>query len=108
MDNILNAEVSWKDFLSSIDGTTEDRYVRINPNIGSKPPELDAIDQLESLREDTRKALSREKSTIQDVGRSLISSSFFFDMVNPPSSEGTTGFKCTGNKPMAPLNMSIF
>ena len=108
MDNVLNAEVSWNDFLSNIDGTIEDRYVRINPNIDSKPPELDAIDRLESLRVDTRKALSREKSTIQDVGWLLISSSFFFDMVSPPSSEGTAGFKCTGNKPMAPLDMSIF
>ena len=103
MDNILDAEVSWRDFLSSnTSSTTEDRYIRINPNIGSKPPELDAISQMESLRDDTRRALRREKLTIQDVGRSLISSSFYFDMTNPPSPEGATRFKCTGNKPMTP------
>ena len=96
--------MSWRDFLSSNTGsTTEDRYIRINPNIGSKPPELDAISQMESLRDDTRRALRRERLTIQDVGRSLISSSFYFDMTNPPSPEGATRFKCTGNKPMTPL-----
>jgi hypothetical protein len=101
MDNILDAEMSWKDFLSStVNGTAEDRYVRINPNIGFNPPEPDAIDQLESLQDATRKALKKEKWLIQDIARSLISSSFYFDMVSPPSPEGAAGFKCKGKNPL--------
>jgi hypothetical protein len=99
MDNILDAELSWREFLSnSIDAKREDRYVRINPNIGSKPPELDAINQLESLREATRRGLRRERQTVQDVARSLISSNFYFDMTTAPSpsTEGAGSFKCTG------------
>jgi len=108
MDNILDAEMSWKDFLSStVNGTAEDRYVRINPNIGTKPPELDAIDQLESLQDVTRRALKKEKWPIQDIARSLISSSFYFDMISPPSPEGAAGFKCKGKKLMKPSRMLI-
>jgi hypothetical protein len=70
MDNILDAEMSWKDYLSSaVTGTAEDRYIRINPNIGYKPPELDAIDQLESLQDATRKALKNDRWSIQDIAR---------------------------------------
>jgi hypothetical protein len=99
MDNILDAELSWKEFLSnSINGKREDRYVRINPNIGSKPPELDAVGQIDSLREAARRGLRRERRTIQDVARSLISSSFYFELTEAPSpnTEGAGGFKCTG------------
>jgi len=40
MDSILDAEVLWRDFLSSTVHSTDDRYVRINPAIDHKPPNL--------------------------------------------------------------------
>jgi hypothetical protein len=114
MDSILDAEMSWKDFVDdNLDINTEEndyRYVRINPNIGSKPPDLDAVNQLQPLRDATKKALKEERSTIQNVARSLISSSFYFDMITPPSGpspEGATGFKCTGKMPMKPSHVSM-
>jgi hypothetical protein len=100
MDSILDAEVLWKEFLSStVNSTTEDRYVRVNPNINYKPPDMDAINHLESLRNDTKAALNRERSTIRNIARTLISTSFYFDMINPPSPEGANQFKCTGTDP---------
>lgn len=98
MDNILDAELSWREFLSNSINGREDRYVRINPNIGSKPPELDAVGQIESLGEAAKRGVRKERRTIQHVARSLISSSFYFELTAAPSptTEGAGGFKCTG------------
>jgi hypothetical protein len=105
MDSILDAEMSWKEFVDSSTTTEENDYrsVRINPNIGFKPPSLDATDELQPLREATKKSLKKKKSTIQDVARLLISSSFYFDMTTAPSAEGATGFKCRGKQLMKSL-----
>ncbi|KAE8448014.1 hypothetical protein EG329_009937 [Mollisiaceae sp. DMI_Dod_QoI] len=98
MDSILDAEMSWRDFVSTGDINTKEsgyRYIRINPNIDTKPPDIDATCELHQLQEKTRNALKEERSTIQQVARLLISSSFYFDMITAPGPEGA-GFKCTG------------
>ncbi len=110
MDSIRDAEISWKDFVDSLrDINTKEndyRYIRINPNIRTKPPNIDATSELDPLREATKNALREEKLTIQRVARLLISSSFYFDMITAPSPEGPD-FKCTGKGPMKSSQVSV-
>jgi len=104
MDSIFDAEELWKDFVENTVGLpteeSDPRYIRINPAIDIKSPELDAADQLRTLREMTKRAIKTEKTAIQSIARTLISSSFYFDMTTPPkAAEGPIGFKCRGRTP---------
>jgi hypothetical protein len=101
VDNILDSELAWREFvdLIGIEGTEEgSRYIRINPDIGENPPEMDAKDQIKQLQNDTRRELrqTRMKEEIKHVAHRLVASSFYFRPASKPTAEPGDVFKCIG------------
>jgi hypothetical protein len=101
MDSIVNAEAAWKDFLRDVvvpSPDMKDRFVRINPDIGKRPPQLDAVSDLEELMELTKRALDEPKmdAMIWNVSLSLIASTFYFHVSSTPKFDPNLEYICTG------------
>ena len=102
MDNILDAEIAWREFcwdVANLDGLNNNslRYVRINPNLNYDPPSMDDVSQLQRLQEETRKALKSEDSLahIERVAHTLAASSFYYERTAAPRTD-TDMFSCSG------------
>ena len=85
-DKALDAELAWKEFktdLMSAQQTRDasQRYIRLNPHLGDKPPKLDAKDKLEITRKLTRDDLESYESSmdLQNIAHRLIASTFYFE-----------------------------
>ena len=92
VDNVTKAEREWSEFVDLIaeDMSEErNRYIRINPDIGNKPPAWDAVQQIEQLRYVTRQALDQTnlKAEIRSVAHRLVASTFYFRAATNPISE---------------------
>jgi len=103
MDNILDAEIAWKEFcldVADIDGPSKDayRYVRINPDIGRTPPNLDDVSEMPKLKAATRSALKSHDSLaqIEKVSHILVSSCFYYERLALSKSEADKAFLCSG------------
>ena len=102
MDNILDAEIAWREFckdIANLDGLSNIslKYVRINPRLDHDPPSMDDVSQLERLQKETRKVLKSEDSLahIERVVNILVASSFYYQR----SAAWRTGidmFSCSG------------
>lgn len=85
VDNVLNAELMWKDFRSWVDddqGLESQRYMRINPNLGFKPPRMDEKNEIERLSRTVQEQLKRKTgyhAKIRKVAYRLVASTFFFE-----------------------------
>ena len=103
MDSVAKAELEWSEFVNLI---TEDRseernrYIRINPDIGNKPPPWDAVQQIELLQHVTRQALANLRAEIRSVAHRLVASTFYFRAASNPISEPGAGdtSRCVGEK----------
>ncbi|KAF8847153.1 hypothetical protein BDZ45DRAFT_811773 [Acephala macrosclerotiorum] len=99
MESILDAEMTWEEFVGiTADVKTKEneyRYIRINPNIGYEPPDIDDVEALQSLQDATTESLSQEMPVIRNLARLLVASSFYLDLKSPPGL-GEAGLKCTG------------
>ncbi|KAI9662379.1 MAG: hypothetical protein M1821_008546 [Bathelium mastoideum] len=84
MNDIVDAERIWQDFLSNASYRhSEDRFFRINPDLGMKPPELDCAERVHELGQKVQRVLREDPAlgkTLGRVGRQLIASSFFADV----------------------------
>jgi hypothetical protein len=54
------------------------RYIRLNPDLGTQPPNLDEVDQLENLEDITRLRIGGDRK-LQSLARRLIATSFHFE-----------------------------
>ena len=105
VDSIAKAELEWSEFVDLIakDMSEErNRYIRINPDIGNKPPSWDAVQQIEQLRHVTRQALRQTnlRAEIRSVAHRLIASTFYFRAATNPISEPGIGdaSRCVGER----------
>lgn len=86
LDSILDTEQAWQDFYSDVVGerwSTEDsaRYIRLNPDLGFQPPDLDDKHSLHRIQRKVRELIKTDQelmSTVEDVANRLIASSFYF------------------------------
>jgi len=102
-DSILDAELAWREFCednigSESSSTDKRRYIRLNPNLGDKPPELDDKAKLPKLQRDTKDALSLKDSKLHLhwVAERLVASLFYYERSSIPRSEGSGGHSCSG------------
>ena len=91
VDNILNSEQLWMEFrtwvLDARAAGESRRYMRINPNLGYRPPRLDEKNQLDALRTTVIDKLRNNKSyrrRIAQVVHRLIASTFYFEKREGP------------------------
>lgn len=86
LSDSINCERQWEQFLDGTDrGAThrEDkhRYIRVNPDIGRTPPQLDAVGEVEQLQLDVARYLKEPDSMamLEDIVFRLVASSFYFE-----------------------------
>ncbi|KAF1965009.1 FabD/lysophospholipase-like protein [Bimuria novae-zelandiae CBS 107.79] len=98
MDNILDAELAWQDFLEESAGDQISRYIRINPSISHEPPKHDEVDQMERLQEEMWAALSKPliKSQVEHVTHTLVASSFYCERSTVRGGGGDKPVFCSG------------
>src|SRR5271154_6119256 len=63
IDNILDTEVAWRNFVSDAVGTDpnlQGKYQRINPQIGFEPPRLDETSRLADLQRVVQHKLTKD------------------------------------------------
>ena len=104
MDNILDAEIAWKEFcwdVADIDVPTHNafRYVRVNPNLSRDPPHLDEVNELKRLQEEARSSLKTPDSLAQleRIAHVLVASTFYYERTAAPRSEMGNVYSCSGN-----------
>jgi len=77
-------------------GLNKRRFIRINPDLRSKVPRLDAVDELNRLEKAASENLHTNSAKLKEVAHRLIASSFFFEK-DPGSVRPTnSGYECTG------------
>jgi hypothetical protein len=77
-----------------------ERFIRLNPDLKSTPPPLDAKNELDQLQKLVQKQLKRPEMIrkVQDVAHRLVASCFYFSKTTPNSSDKGQGFICTGKE----------
>jgi hypothetical protein len=102
MDNVLDAEIAWREFcwdVANLDqpNSNASRYVRINPNLKRDPPSMDDVSQLQTLKEESRRALKTPESLaqIEGVAHTLVASSFYYERTATLRSEMDL-YSCSG------------
>lgn len=93
MNDVLDAEKSWKKFHDTIrKEEISDRYVRINPELNYAPPALDEKDKMWSLEADTKRSLTSINPSIVDIADRLVASCFYFEKAEmQPTATQITG-----------------
>jgi len=92
IDNILDTEVAWRNFVSDAVGTDpnlQGKYQRINPQIGFEPPRLDEASRLADLQRVVQHKLSKDAALLsqtREIAHRLIASCFYFDKFTQPMS----------------------
>ena len=89
VENILNTEMTWLNFMSDAARGGEDnktRYRRINPCTGKDPPKLDDVKMLPILRSNIQSIMKYGdlRKQIQEIARQLVASSFYVEVSYPP------------------------
>lgn len=103
MDNILDAEIAWKEFCWDVAGfgpaeQNSSRYIRINPDIMRNPPKLDAVDELKTLQEEARHWLKSPNILVQleKVAHVLVASCFYYERTSAARNEVDGVYSCSG------------
>lgn len=101
--DILDSDRRWDDFLRDIDASsntvTQQRYQRINVDLGRDPPELDDVNEVDWMRtrtENRLKNVPKYQLQIREVARQLIASCFFFEKAAASPVACATGFQVPG------------
>ena len=86
VENILDAEISWLEFISDVDAREHEdarkRYWRINPNLMEDPPALDDVQKLPLLRRRMHQIMKQAdfKKQIGEIAQRLVASSFYLEI----------------------------
>lgn len=89
VENTLEAEISWLEFISDIDAREHEdasqRYWRINPKLAGAPPAVDDVQKLPLLQYRSHQIINADfQRQIGEVARRLVASSFYLEV---PSQE---------------------
>jgi hypothetical protein len=89
----LDAEKTWNEHVSTLTSKNKERHVRLNTPLADPLPELDAVDQIASLRELTHHFWTgaKEKGRIRNLARRMVASSFYFEMAQTGSGSLSPG-----------------
>ena len=88
VENTLEAEISWLEFISDIDAREDEdarqRYWRINPKLAEAPPAVDDVQKLPLLRHRSHQIIKHAdlQRQIGEIARRLVASSFYLEV--PP------------------------
>jgi hypothetical protein len=96
LGDAINCERQWNEFLEiTVEQKERNRYIRINPDIGHTPPQLDAKEEVDQLQADVSRATMKYRSQLEleSIGFRLIASSFYFD--KGPATRSRTGGTAT-------------
>lgn len=98
--NSLDAERTWDDHMYTLAPRDRERHIRLNTPLSSPLPELDAVDQIGSLKSLTQHhwAIAERKKRIRNLARRMVASSFYFEMVETGSDSLNSG-KASGQHP---------
>ncbi|KAE9377253.1 hypothetical protein N431DRAFT_542623 [Stipitochalara longipes BDJ] len=103
MESTLDSELAWRDFVADIFGANSSdvncqRYIRLNPDLKSDVPSIDAKKGLKSLQDRTVDELSSSanKRLIRSIAHRLIASSFYFEKMAPKEVHASESFVCSG------------
>lgn len=101
--DILDSDRRWDDFLRDIDSgsntVTQQRYQRINVDLGRDPPELDDVNEVEWMKTQTENKLRSTphyRLQIREIAHQLIASCFFFEKSATNSIPCSPGFQVPG------------
>lgn len=91
VENILDTELSWLEFMSDASRGDEDarsRYQRINPKLRGDPPKLDDVKMLPHLRIQMQQIKNHAgfQRQIREVARQLVASTFYAEVPYLPTS----------------------
>lgn len=96
-NSALKCEEIWTRFKSETSTASREnlvnndrRYIRINPDLRSTVPELDAVTEMKTLEKAAGTYLEQNWGKILEVGHRLIASSFYFER------EKKNGLECSG------------
>ena len=91
MDNILDTELIWHEFLNDLGNSQEgyaqrQRYIRLNPQVASRVPKMDEKHGIEQLYENVRSTLqsSGMRNKLRRIANRLVASSFYFERAGLP------------------------
>lgn len=81
LDHLLDAESAWRLFLGETSPNDSNRYVRLNPDLGTKVPSLDDIASMKAVQDRAKLELqtATNEILIKRTAYRLISSTFFFE-----------------------------
>jgi hypothetical protein len=103
MESTLDSELAWRDFVADVFGANNSdvncqRYIRLNPDLKSDVPSIDAKKDLKSLQDRTIDELSSSanKRLIRSIAHRLIASSFYFEKMTPKEIHASESFVCSG------------
>lgn len=103
LHSALRCEEIWRRFVTETSSAARGGYrdnasrlIRINPDLRSTVPELDAVGEIKNLERAASVYLEQNWGKIREVGHRLIASSFFFDK------ERRKGLECSGQ--LQPVN----
>jgi len=93
----LDAQNTWDHYHDSLLAKPRDesRYVRLNPSVDFAVPKLDDVDEMAAYKKEVRKVL--RSLALTDYAQQLIASSFFFDILQPPTEGENRTLVCKGS-----------
>ncbi|KAI1374424.1 hypothetical protein F4677DRAFT_447419 [Hypoxylon crocopeplum] len=103
-DNLLKCNTIWSNYLaessssdySRVSSINKRRLIRINPDLRSKIPRLDAVGELDRLEKAAALDLQSNSAKIKEIAHRLIASSFFFEKDRNSVKAVENGYECTG------------
>ncbi|KAI7772331.1 hypothetical protein LZL87_007692 [Fusarium oxysporum] len=75
----------------------EQRYVRINPDLGENVPRLDDMSMMDEAEQKTSRYLNQNRELVKETARRLIASTFFFETDPSRIKYVGNGFRCQGS-----------
>lgn len=97
LNSALRCDEIWRRFESETSSTlrggtsnSDARLIRINPDLRSTVPELDAVSEIKRLEKAAATYLEQNWGKIREVGHRLIASAFFFEK------QRRRGLECSG------------
>lgn len=106
LGDVLNGDSIWESFLAEnahIHGRSipdgDQRYVRINPDLGESVPRLDDLPMMDEIEHKVPRYLRRNTEVselVEETAHRLIASTFFFETDPSRIKEDRNGFWCQG------------